>query len=98
MSKSGDTDIEEAEGASVKKTGVDVRESIRQIKERLDTLYKEAEVRQSLEQIKGRLETLVDDAEKSTREHPLEAIGTCFLAGLAIGILLGTRAGKKNGE
>lgn len=96
MSELETTAGEVTQEVPAKKLDVSLRESLRRIREKIETFSKEAKIEELLEQIKEELETLVKDAENSTREHPLEAIGTCFLAGLVIGILVGTMIGKRD--
>jgi len=98
METSGEEITEEAPAKKrrtrTKKRHAKIKKSVQQVREKLKTLSEKVEIEKSLKQIKGKLETLTDKAENSTREHPLEAVGTVFLAGLVVGILVGSRAGK----
>lgn len=98
METSGEETAQEAPARKrrtrAKKRREKIRKSVQQIREKLETLSEKVEIEKSLKQIKGKLETLAKEAESSTREHPLEAIGTVFLAGLVVGIVIGSRAGK----
>jgi len=95
MSKST-TEVEKAtQEAPAEKLGENIKGSLQSIREKLETLSKDAKVEEKIDKIKNNLENLAEELEKRTREDPLKAVGVCFLAGLTIGILLGTRAGKK---
>jgi len=83
-----------SEGPEEKRLGK-VKEPLRKIKEKIETLSKDTDVQESLEDIKGRLGSLARDCESTAREHPFETIGACFLVGLVVGIIVGVTVGKK---
>ena len=83
-----------SEGPVEKRSGK-TKGSLRKIKEKIETISKDADVQESLEEIKGRIESLTEGCESTAREHPFETIGACFLVGLVVGVIVGVAVGKK---
>lgn len=96
MGETESTAEEETEEVPRRRLHKNLQESVQRVKERLETLSKETEAEEKFDAVKEEVDALAKDIEKATRESPVEAAGVCLLAGLAVGILLGVLAGKKN--
>jgi ElaB/YqjD/DUF883 family membrane-anchored ribosome-binding protein len=73
-----------------------VKESVQKARDRIEAFSKETDIEEMMDEIRKEVENLATDVERLTQENPLGATGTTLLAGIAIGLIIGIMAGKKN--